>query len=114
MDTSWYSSSRPRRQSIVFPGKTDVRRIVVGERKVKATLIVGCSAMLLTPDHKIRPRVPKSAEPLFEFHVPATHTFWRVEIRDHGETYGVEAMFFDPVDLRIARTFQNSVRNGDP
>jgi hypothetical protein len=41
---------------------------------------------------------------LFEFHVERTQTLWRVELRDHGD-YGVEAQFFDPVDVRIAHTF---------
>jgi hypothetical protein len=43
------------------------------------------------PDHQQAP--PRQAQPgelLFEFHVPATHTFYRVELRDHG-AYGVEA-----------------------
>jgi len=50
------------------------------------------------------PRQPQSGELLFEFHVAATHTFWRVELRDHGQ-YGIEAQFLDPIDLRYARTF---------
>ena len=53
------------------------------------------------------PMPPRQAQPgelLFEFHVPATHTSYRVELRDHGQ-YGVEAQFLDPVDMRIARTF---------
>ena len=50
------------------------------------------------------PRQPTPGELLFEFHVPTTCTFWRVELRDHG-SYGVEAQFLDPVDVRIARTF---------
>jgi hypothetical protein len=49
------------------------------------------------------PCQPKPGELLFESHVERTHTFWRVELRDHGE-YGVEAKFFDPVDLRLAHT----------
>jgi hypothetical protein len=53
----------------------------------------------------VAPRQAQAAELLFEFHVPATHTFWRVELRDHDE-YGVEAQFLDPVDIRIARTFR--------
>jgi hypothetical protein len=53
------------------------------------------------------PAPPRQAQPgelLFEFHVAATHTFYRVELRDHGQ-YGVEAQILDPVDVRIARTF---------
>jgi hypothetical protein len=53
---------------------------------------------------KASPQQPKPGELLFEFHVERTHTFWRVELRDHG-AYGVEAQFFDPVDLRLAHTF---------
>jgi hypothetical protein len=49
-------------------------------------------------------RVAQPGELLFEFHVPSMHTFYRVELRDHGE-YGVEAQFLDPVDLRMSRTF---------
>jgi hypothetical protein len=34
-------------------------------------------------------------------------TFYRVELRDHGPVYGVEAQFVDPVDLRKSRTFRS-------
>lgn len=54
------------------------------------------------------PRQPRPGELLFEFHVAATHTFWRLELRDHG-AYGVEAQFLDPVDTRIARTFRQDM-----
>src|SRR5262249_22318978 len=54
------------------------------------------------------PRQPKPGELLFEFHVPATHTFWRVELRDHGP-YGVEAQFLDPIEVRLARTFRQDM-----
>ncbi len=50
------------------------------------------------------PRQRTPGELLFEFHVPTTHTFWRVELRDHGK-YGVEAQFLDPTEVRWARTF---------
>src|SRR5436189_2652175 len=53
---------------------------------------------------KAPPRQPKPGELLFEFYVEHTHTFWRCELRDHG-SYGVEAQFLDPIDIRIARTF---------
>ena len=46
---------------------------------------------------------PTPGELLFEFHVERTHTFYRVELRDHGE-FGVEAQFLDPAEVRIART----------
>src|SRR5438552_18348675 len=49
-------------------------------------------------------RQPQLGELLFEFHVPATHTFYRCELRTHG-TDIVEAQFLDPVDVRIARMF---------
>ena len=49
-------------------------------------------------------RLSRPGELLFEFHVEQTHTFYRVELRDHGE-YGVEAMFLNPIDLVISRTF---------
>jgi hypothetical protein len=51
------------------------------------------------------PRQPAPGELLFEFHVAATHTFYRVELRDHG-AYGVEAQFLDPIEVRSARTFR--------
>ena len=54
------------------------------------------------------PRQPTPGELLFEFHVAATHTFYRVELRDHGP-YGVEAQFLGPVDVMIARTFNQSM-----
>jgi hypothetical protein len=54
------------------------------------------------------PRQPTPGELLCEFHVAATHTFWRVELRDHGP-YGVEAQFLDPVDVRSARTFRQDM-----
>ena len=50
------------------------------------------------------PRQPVPGELLFEFHVARTHTFYRVELRDH-RAYGVEAQFLDPVEIRTARTF---------
>jgi hypothetical protein len=59
-------------------------------------------------NHQLRRGKPSRAELLFEFHVPATHTFWRVELRDHGP-YGVEAQFLDPVEIRIARTFRQDL-----
>jgi hypothetical protein len=48
--------------------------------------------------------VEAPGELLFEFHVERTHTFFRVELRDHG-VYGVEAQSFDPIDPTICRTF---------
>jgi hypothetical protein len=54
------------------------------------------------------PRQPQPGELLFEFHVAATHTFYRVELRDHG-AYGVEAQFLDPIDIRSARTFRQDM-----
>ena len=57
---------------------------------------------------KVPQRRPKAGELLFEFHVAATHTFWRVELGDHG-AYGVEAQFLDPVDVVIARTFRSDM-----
>lgn len=49
------------------------------------------------------PRQRQPGELLYEFHVPTTHTFWRVELRDHGP-YGMEVQFPDPIDVRWART----------
>ena len=55
--------------------------------------------------------VGQAAELLFEFYVERTKKFYRCELRDHGPTYGVEAQFFDPVDLVIAR---RSIRGSTP
>ena len=63
---------------------------------------------LLSTARPQAPRVPKAGELLFEFHVERTHTFWRVELRDHGQ-WGVEAQFCDPIDVRIARTFRQDM-----
>jgi hypothetical protein len=61
------------------------------------------------PDRKpAAQRQPQPGELLFEFHVERTHTFYRVELRDHGK-YGVEVQFFDLVDLRTARTFRQDM-----
>jgi hypothetical protein len=54
------------------------------------------------------PRQPSPGELLFEFHVPATHTFYRVELRDHG-AHGIEAQFLDPVEIRTTRTFRQNL-----
>jgi hypothetical protein len=52
-----------------------------------------------SPTKKPAPaRVAKPGELLFEFHVARTHRFYRVELRDHGPVYGVEAQFLDPID----------------
>jgi hypothetical protein len=64
------------------------------------------------PDHVIPGRIPRHGELLFEFHIPRTNTFWRVDLRDHG-VYGIEAQFFNPIDLEKARTFRTPVRDGD-
>jgi hypothetical protein len=56
----------------------------------------------------IPPRQAQPGELLFEFHVAATHRFYRVELRDHG-AYGVEAQFLDPVDIPIARNFRQDM-----
>jgi hypothetical protein len=61
--------------------------------------------------HGAAPAAERLAQPgelLFEFHVARTHTFYRVELRDHGPVYGVEAQFLNPIDLWIARTFRSS------
>jgi hypothetical protein len=53
-------------------------------------------------------RQPTPGELLFEFNVERTHTFYRVELRDHGE-FGVEAQFLDPTEVRIARMFRTEM-----
>lgn len=51
-----------------------------------------------------KPRQPVPGELLFEFFVERAHRFYRCELRDHG-AYGVEAQFFDPVELVRSRMF---------
>ena len=53
-------------------------------------------------------RQARPGELLFEFHIEREHRFYRVELRDHGPVYGVEAQFFDPVDLRKSRMFRST------
>jgi hypothetical protein len=50
------------------------------------------------------PRKAQVGDLLFEFHVPSTQTFWRVELRDHG-AYGV--------DSQTVREAQPSRGDGD-
>jgi hypothetical protein len=60
-----------------------------------------------SPNQKPAPaRVAKPDELLFEFHLERTHRFYRVELRDHGPVYGVEAQFLDPIDPIMCRTFR--------
>src|SRR5262249_35532931 len=61
---------------------------------------------------KIPQRQPVPGELLFEFYRERDHKFFRCELRDHGEVYGVEAQFFDPADLVIAQTFRD-MRDGE-
>ena len=56
----------------------------------------------------------KPGERLFEFYVERTKTCYRCELRDHGPTYGVEAQFFDPVELVIARRFDTRLDASRP
>src|SRR4051812_29192388 len=61
------------------------------------------------PNRPARPaRQAKPGELIAEFHQPATHTFWRIELRDNG-AFGVEVQFLDPVDVRIARSFRQDM-----
>lgn len=55
------------------------------------------------------PRQPKPGERLFEF--LRGHDRFRCELRDHGETYGVEAQFYQNEELLIGRRFD---RRMDP
>ena len=60
-----------------------------------------------SPNLKPAPaRVAKPGELLFEFYIERTHRFYRVELRDHGPVYGVEAQFLDPIRPIICRTFR--------
>jgi hypothetical protein len=52
------------------------------------------------------PRVSQPASLLFEFSPERTHRFYRVELRDHGPVYGVEAPLLDPIRPIICRTFR--------
>jgi hypothetical protein len=58
------------------------------------------------PGYKLSPRQSVPGEPLFQFDRAADQKRFRCELRDHG-IWGVEAQFFDPVDLVIAQTFQD-------
>jgi len=61
-----------------------------------------------SPFRKASPaRQPKCGELLFEFYVERTKKVYRCELRDHGDVYGVEAMFFDPLDLVISHCFDS-------
>lgn len=59
--------------------------------------------------HNAKPSAPSRAEKprelLFEFHVERTHKIYRCELLDHGPDLGVEAQFFDPVELTTSRRF---------
>jgi|SRR5262245_12045623 len=44
-------------------------------------------------------------EPLFEFSRASDHSRFRVELRDHGEVYGVECQIFQDGELWSARRF---------
>lgn len=62
------------------------------------------------PGHR-KSQLPPKGQPgelLFEFHVPATHWFWQVELRHHGD-YGVEVQFFDPTELWTSRMFKRDL-----
>src|SRR6266851_10466250 len=52
-----------------------------------------------------QPRWPQPGELLFEFYRERDHSRWRCELRDHGETYGVEAQFLKNEEFFAARTF---------
>jgi hypothetical protein len=41
-------------------------------------------------------------EPLFEFYRERDHSRWLCELRDHGDVYGVEALFFQNEELFAA------------
>jgi hypothetical protein len=54
------------------------------------------------------PRQPKPGELLFEFHVEATHRFFRCELRDHGE-WGIEAQILEaPDELCVSHRFMDA------
>jgi hypothetical protein len=50
-------------------------------------------------------RVAQPGELLFEFFAEREKKCYRVELRNHGDVYGWEAQFLDPVELRFSRTF---------
>jgi hypothetical protein len=51
------------------------------------------------------PRQPQPGEKLFEFYRASDHTRWLCELRDHGETYGIEAQFFKNEEFSYSRRF---------
>jgi hypothetical protein len=57
-------------------------------------------------------RQPQPGELLFEFHVEATHRFFRCELRDHGE-WGIEAQILEaPNELRVGQRFMDAYTDG--
>ena len=60
---------------------------------------------LLHSAPKAKPRMAQPGELLFEFYRERDHTRWRCELRDHGETYGVEAQFFRNEEFMFSRRF---------
>ena len=55
--------------------------------------------------HRVRRGSHSQGELLFEFYRERDHSRWRCELRDHGETYGVEAQFLKNEEFFAARTF---------
>ena len=55
------------------------------------------------------PRQPQPGEKLFEFYRERGHSRWLYELRDHGETYGVEAQFFKNEELLVGRCFDRKM-----
>jgi hypothetical protein len=58
------------------------------------------------------PRQPRTGELLFEF--LRGHDGFRCELRDHGETCGVEAVFFQNDELLIGRRFDPRLDSSRP
>src|SRR4030088_2025260 len=59
------------------------------------------------PPSPTRQRQP--GEKLFEFYVERDHSRWLCELRDHGETYGVEAQFYQNEEFSRGRRFDRSM-----
>jgi hypothetical protein len=57
------------------------------------------------------PPQSRSGELLFEFYRERDHGRWRCEPRDHGETYGVEAQFWQNEEFVLGWRFD---RRMDP
>jgi hypothetical protein len=57
----------------------------------------------------VQARQRQPGEFLFEFVRERDHSCWICELRDHGETYSVEAQFFQNEEFMIGRRFDRAM-----